>query len=50
MDQKDEEVSRFHEKLTDKNKEHLENERTFIKDLKKREEESRQIQKKLQDL
>lgn len=40
LEQKDVEMSKFHEKLAEKNKEHLDNERTFIKDLKKREEEA----------
>lgn len=50
LDEKDAEMSRFHERLAEKHKEQLDNERTFIKDLKKREEGAQEIQKKLQDL
>lgn len=42
LDEKDIELGRFREQLSEKNKEHLDNERAFIKDLKKREEESRE--------
>ena len=50
LDDKDKEFKKIHETLADRNKVHLENERSFLHDLKQKDESHQNLTLKLKEL